>query len=85
MPVEDLMMDGVRLMVLGMGIVFSFLVILVLAMTAMSWLAGRIQPQSEPLAPLGIAAKANIARRDPDPATIAAIGAAVAMFRRKHK
>ena len=39
MPVSGLIMDGLGLMLLGMGIVFSFLVILVFAMNLMSRLA----------------------------------------------
>ncbi|MBT2971721.1 MAG: hypothetical protein B6D72_14700 [gamma proteobacterium symbiont of Ctena orbiculata] len=39
MPTSDLLMSGVNLMVLGMGIVFTFLLILVFAMKGMSKLA----------------------------------------------
>ena len=42
MPMADLLMQGVKLMVLGMGIVFCFLVLLVFMMQGMSWLAHRI-------------------------------------------
>ncbi len=40
MVVTDLLMDGVNLMLLGMGIVFLFLSVLVLALNGMSRLAG---------------------------------------------
>ena len=36
MPVADLLLAGVELMLVGMGIVYGFLVILVFAMTGMS-------------------------------------------------
>ncbi|EGW53407.1 OadG family protein [endosymbiont of Riftia pachyptila] len=39
MLISDLMLSGVKLMFLGMGVVFSFLVILVFTMLAMSRLA----------------------------------------------
>ncbi|MBT3024549.1 MAG: OadG family protein [Candidatus Thiodiazotropha sp. (ex Lucina aurantia)] len=36
MPITDLLMSGINLMVTGMGIVFTFLLILVFAMKGMS-------------------------------------------------
>jgi oxaloacetate decarboxylase gamma subunit len=39
MPVTDLLMSGINLMVIGMGIVFTFLLILVFAMKGMSMFA----------------------------------------------
>jgi oxaloacetate decarboxylase gamma subunit len=36
MPVTDLLISGINLMVIGMGIVFTFLLILVFAMKGMS-------------------------------------------------
>lgn len=39
MPIADLLMSGVSLMVVGMGIVFIFLLVLVFAMKGMSKLA----------------------------------------------
>ena len=47
MPVSGLIMDGLGLMLLGMGIVFSFLVILVFAMNLMSRLAGILEVPEE--------------------------------------
>jgi oxaloacetate decarboxylase (Na+ extruding) subunit gamma len=39
MPITDMLMSGVSLMVVGMGIVFIFLLVLVFAMKGMSRLA----------------------------------------------
>jgi oxaloacetate decarboxylase gamma subunit len=39
MPIEDLLLSGINLMVIGMGIVFTFLLVLVFAMKGMSKLA----------------------------------------------
>jgi oxaloacetate decarboxylase gamma subunit len=39
MPIEDLLLSGINLMFIGMGIVFVFLLVLVLAMKGMSRLA----------------------------------------------
>ncbi|MES9859322.1 MAG: OadG family protein [Candidatus Thiodiazotropha sp. LLP2] len=39
MPIEDLLLSGINLMALGMGIVFTFLLVLVFAMKGMSKLA----------------------------------------------
>jgi oxaloacetate decarboxylase gamma subunit len=36
MPIEDLLLSGAKLMVTGMGIVFTFLLVLVFAMKGMS-------------------------------------------------
>ncbi|MCU7905001.1 MAG: OadG family protein [Candidatus Thiodiazotropha sp. (ex Epidulcina cf. delphinae)] len=39
MPITDLLLSGVNLMVIGMGIVFTFLLVLVFTMKGMSKLA----------------------------------------------
>ncbi len=39
MPFSELMMTGIQLMLIGMGIVFTFLIILVVTMKGMSRLA----------------------------------------------
>ena len=39
MPITDMLMSGVKLMLVGMGIVFVFLLVLVFAMKGMSKLA----------------------------------------------
>ncbi len=50
MAVSDLLYQGVNLMLLGMGIVFSFLAILVVALNGMSRLADILSPPEAPKA-----------------------------------
>jgi oxaloacetate decarboxylase gamma subunit len=74
----SLLMEGVTLMLLGMGIVFAFLILLVFSMRAMSWLAGRLEARHRP-APVPPAAS-------PDPAElVAVITAAVHRYRASHR
>jgi oxaloacetate decarboxylase gamma subunit len=82
MPITDMLMSGVSLMLVGMGIVFSFLFLLVFTMKGMSTLAIHIaerhggaeaQPQHPTSADQGQAG----ARGD----LIAVISAAVAQYR----
>jgi oxaloacetate decarboxylase gamma subunit len=44
----SLLMEGVNLMLLGMGIVFAFLILLVFSMLAMSRLAARLDARRHP-------------------------------------
>ena len=82
MPVADLLVQGIELMVLGMGIVFSFLVLLVFMMQGMSWLAHRIGGEEHYHAESGPAsAPAPAAEAD----RIAAIGAAIYRYRVRHR
>jgi oxaloacetate decarboxylase gamma subunit len=48
MPVSELLLEGLRLMLIGMGIVFSFLLMLVAVLRVMSAFANRFgaQPQA---------------------------------------
>ena len=66
---NDLMNQGLTLMLAGMGTVFVFLTALVIAMTTMAWLVARFQPPAE----------ATGAADD----EIAAIAAAITEHRRK--
>jgi oxaloacetate decarboxylase gamma subunit len=66
---NELMNEGLTLMIAGMGTVFVFLTTLVIAMTLMSRLVMRLQPA--PAAP------------DGDDDEIAAIAAAITEHRRK--
>jgi oxaloacetate decarboxylase gamma subunit len=65
----SLLLEGVKLMLLGMGVVFAFLMALVLAMHGMSRLAARLE------------ARRGTARPAPDAELAAAIAAAVARYR----
>lgn len=78
MMVGTLMMQGVQLLLIGMGIVFSFLILLVFAMKGMSWLAFRIggRPDDTP-AP---APSHHVGTSD-DSTLIAVISAAVERYR----
>jgi len=79
-PITDLLMTGVELMLLGMGIVFSFLVLLVFVLKVMSWLAGRFLTTESP-APMPAVAQPAAA----DTTLIAVISAAVTRYRATHK
>ncbi len=48
MPVADLLLEGSKLMLLGMGTVFVFLMLLVVAMAGMSRLARILEPPATP-------------------------------------
>jgi oxaloacetate decarboxylase gamma subunit len=79
MPITNLLMTGVELMLLGMGIVFSFLILLVLTLKVMSQLVGRFHSPEVP--PKVSAAQPNVA----DTRLIAVLTAAVARYRADHK
>ena len=75
--VTDLVLQGVELMLLGMGIVFGFLILLVFTLRGMSLLADRLDtsevtPQSVAAAPIDVS---------DDQKLIAVISAAVARYR----
>lgn len=72
--VSDLMMSGAELLVIGMGTVFVFLSVLVVAVTVMSKFA-RSFDKAEPAAPEQEAPKGTSS------AHIAAISAAVGQYR----
>jgi len=77
------MLSGVELMFLGMGVVFSFLVVLVFAMLAMSRLAERLGP-SQAIADSGestLAGGAVAAHPAVRSDLVAVIAAAVARYR----
>lgn len=77
MPVADLMYAGGQLMLLGMGIVFSFLVLLVFVLKLMSRLAQLVASQDDE----------NVASANPsvgavvDPVPMHVIAAAIARYR----
>ncbi len=77
MVVSDLLLQGVNLMFLGMGIVFTFLAILVVALTGMSRLAASLSgPEAPPAA-------ASAGAGTDDAELVAVISAAINRFRSK--
>ena len=83
MPFVDLMLVGLKLMLLGMGIVFGFLIVLVFALKGMSMLANWLAPETEAPAVAGIrpAVPTGLAH---DEELVAVISAAVTRFRNNH-
>ena len=78
MPITDLLLEGLKLMLLGMVSVFGFLMLLVLVMTGVSRLAtavGGTQPVEQP------AATPPSGTRVGDEDVIAVISAAIARYR----
>ena len=80
MPISELLMEGVTLMLLGMGIVFSFLTLLVFAMHLMSLFAKHLSEDDSLPVPLAAAANAPVVAGGEDE-LIAVITAAVKRFR----
>ncbi len=75
--------EGLRLMAIGMSIVFAFLLLLVGVLTLMSRLVLRYAPEAEPLAPAGGAPfPVGGGPRDEELAVV--IAAAVAKYRAMH-
>ncbi len=74
-----LITESLSLMAIGMGTVFSFLLLLVLLLKAMSWLAEKLAPSATgpTLSPAQISGSGQAA----DAELIAVIGAAVARYR----
>jgi oxaloacetate decarboxylase gamma subunit len=77
----ELITSGVELMIVGMGIVFLFLTMLVIAINLMSSIVQRFFPDApQTTIPVPFAASSGI-----DKSTVAAITAAVHQYRDKHK
>lgn len=81
MTETNLIMEGIHLMLLGMGIVFSFLIMLVFALKAMSWFAQQLAPDPVPVV---ISAEMAPSQTESDEVLLAVVAAAVARFRQKH-
>lgn len=78
MTVPDLLVEGLRLMVIGMGIVFSFLLLLVGVLRLMSAAVVRLSPDASRLPVDASADEGEVT----DAGVIAVISAAVARYRR---
>ena len=84
MPFVDLMLVGLKLMLLGMGIVFAFLIVLVFALKGMSLLADWLAPEVEAPVAAGMA-QAQPVSLSQDDELAAVISAAVTRFRGNHR
>lgn len=80
---SDLMMEGFNLMLLGMGFVFVFLAVLVIATTLMSRIILRYS-KPEPVA-VASGARKPAASGSSNPDLIAAISAAIHMHRQRQE
>lgn len=83
MPITDQLMNGLELMLLGMGIVFVFLMILVVALYGMSKLSALLD-QSDIQAHTVSTSPPATAIKPENTALIAVISAAVARYRSAH-
>lgn len=83
MPFVDLMLVGLKLMLLGMGIVFGFLIVLVFALKGMSMLADWLAPETEAPVVAGMGQGQPIGQTH-DEELVAVISAAVTRFRSNH-
>lgn len=77
---NELLSTGIEVMLIGMGIVYSFLAMLVVAIKSMSNIVNRYFPDVHELHP----AIKQSSNNHEDPALIAAISAAVKQYRKKH-
>ncbi len=84
MPETSMMMASLNLMALGMGTVFSFLLLLVLMLRVMSWLSQRLSGDPpELLMPAGVATAAS--GEADQRQLIAAISAAITCYRSRRR
>lgn len=78
----DILNESIQLLIYGMGTVFIFLFILILATTAMSRLIARYAPEPAPVVPAKRQVKAV---QSVDPDVLQAIGMAVQEYRRERR
>jgi len=84
MTSAELIAEGTSLMLFGMGFVFLFLAILVLATNAMSTIINRYYPQPVPATPSEPQVNAGSSASDQGE-LVAAISAAIQMHRTRNK
>ena len=85
MPFADQMLAGASLMVIGMGVVFAFLVLLVFALKAMSLLAGLIGEVDGEPAGRAPATAAHTGAEGDQAELVAVITAAIDRFRNSRR
>ena len=78
----EILNESIQLLIYGMGTVFIFLFILILATTAMSRLIARYAPEPDPVVPAKRRVK-TVQSVDPD--VLQAIGLAVQEYRRERR
>lgn len=79
---SDILNESLQLLIYGMGTVFIFLYVLVLATSGMSWVVARFAPEPEPLKP---AKRPSQPSRAVHPDVLKAIGLAVQEHRRERR
>jgi len=67
---ENLVFEGFKFMALGMGTVFSFLILMIVAMNIQSYIVHKFFPEPEPVVP-------GSTKKNNDKAKVAAISAAI--------
>lgn len=80
MTSNELLMEGVELMFVGVGAVFLFLILLVGCTNLMSWLVSRFFPEQAPIAAAPVR-KAPASEPVVDPEMLAVITAAIRQHR----
>jgi oxaloacetate decarboxylase gamma subunit len=83
--VVDLLIEGVGLMVIGMTIVFAFLLLLAGSLFLMSSLVARLGPKSEPVETLLRGGAQALGAGDEDLRLIAVIASALSEYRRRRR
>ena len=78
---QDIVAQGLELMLFGMGTVVVFLALLVVATNAMSAFVGRYFPEPQPAPAAG--GKPAVGAGAPDPEVVAAITAAIHQHRNR--
>lgn len=84
MPPANLLLDGVEIMLYGMGFVFAFLVLLIYSIRAMSALIARFVPEPVAVAPVARPRPATPGAAT-DPKLLSAIQAAIHQHRAKRR
>ena len=84
MPTSDLMLEGLTLMVFGMGFVFTFLTLLVFATKTMSATVLRFAPVEELVVKPQVATVSASQQVANDPQLMAVLSAAVHRYRQDH-